>query len=104
MSQIELHDWRMVLEAGHAIGNFSALEWLPEIDVPTSHIITLRDPVIPVHRQLKLYSEISQANAVRIDGEHDAIVALAPNMGQMIVDGIHSIIERNINESAEVAP
>jgi urease beta subunit len=57
-----------------------------------------------VHRQLKLYSEISQANAVRIDGEHDAIVALAPNMGQMIVDGIHSIIERNINESAEVAP
>jgi hypothetical protein len=31
-------------------------------------------------------------------------VALAPNMGQMIVDGIHSIIERNINESAEVAP
>jgi 3-oxoadipate enol-lactonase len=104
MSQIELHDWRMVLEAGHAIGNFSALEWLPEIDVPTSHIITLRDPVIPVHRQLKLYSEISQANAVRIDGEHDAIVALAPNMGQMIVDGVHSIIERNINESAEVAP
>jgi pimeloyl-ACP methyl ester carboxylesterase len=103
MSQIELHDWRMVLEAGQAIGNFSALEWLPEIDVPTSHIITLRDPVIPVHRQLKLYSEIPQAKAVRIDGQHDAIVALAPSMSQMIVDGVNSITERNSSERAQVS-
>jgi len=53
---------------------------------------------------LKLYSEISQAKAVRIDGEHDAIVVLAPNMGQMIVDGVNSIIERNNDEPAQVSP
>lgn len=95
VSQVELHDWRMILEAGHAIGNFSALEWLSEIDVPTSHIITLHDPVIPVNRQLKLYSEIPRAQAARISGQHDAIVALAAEIGPMIVAGVNSIVERS---------
>jgi len=63
----------------------------------------LRDPVIPVHRQLKLFSEISQAQAVRIDGQHDAIVALAPNMSQMIIEGVNSIIERNSGGQPKVS-
>jgi hypothetical protein len=56
-----------------------------------------------VHRQLKLYSEISHAQAVRIDGQHDAIVALAPNMSQMIIEGVNSIIERNNDEQSKVS-
>ena len=100
ISQVELHDWRMVLEAGHAIGAFTSLEWLKEIDVPTSHIITLRDPVIPVKRQLALFSGITNAHAVRIDAEHDAIVAQAPQMAQMIINGVHSIIERSDSATA----
>lgn len=94
VSQIELHDWRMVLEAGHAIGSFSALDWVGEIDVPTSHVVTLRDPVIPVHRQLDLFAAIPNARASRVDGEHDAIVALAPRMAELIVEGVRSVIDR----------
>ena len=33
----------------------------------------------------------------------DAIVALAPSMGQMIVDGVNSITERNSSERAQVS-
>jgi 3-oxoadipate enol-lactonase len=94
ISQIELHDWRMVLEAGHAIGSFSALDWVGQIDVPTSHVVTLRDPVIPVHRQLDLFAAIPDARASRIDGEHDAIVAHAPRMADLIIDGVRSVTER----------
>ncbi|MFM8945160.1 MAG: alpha/beta fold hydrolase [Actinomycetota bacterium] len=95
ISQIELHDWRMVLEAGHAIGSFSATEWLPEIDVPTSHVVTLRDPVIPTYRQLDLVSRIQTAEAVRIDAEHDAIVAHSDRMAVHIVEGAQSVLRRS---------
>ena len=37
------HDWRMVLEAGRAIGTFRSDDWLAEIDVPTSVIVTMTD-------------------------------------------------------------
>jgi 3-oxoadipate enol-lactonase len=94
MSQVELHDWRMVLEAGHAIGSFSAGDWLHEIDVPTSHVVTLRDPVIPTYRQLDLFTRIPDAEAVRIDAEHDAIVAHADPMARFIIDGVHSVRRR----------
>lgn len=94
VSQVELHDWRMVLEAGHAIGAFSASEWLHEIDVPTSHVITLRDPVIPAYRQLDLYTRIPDARAVRIDAQHDAIVSHSDRMARLIVEGAQSVVER----------
>ncbi|MEY4362478.1 MAG: hypothetical protein RL391_1784 [Actinomycetota bacterium] len=95
ISQVELHDWRMVLEAGHAIGSFSATEWLPDIDVPTSHVVTLSDPVIPAYRQLDLVSRIPNAEAVRIDAAHDAIVVHSDRMAAHIIEGTHSVLRRN---------
>ena len=92
--QLELHDWRMVLEAGHAIGNYSALDWLGEVDVPTAHIITTRDPVVPLRRQLELFTSIPQAVAARIDAEHDAVVAQHERMGELIVDSVNSVVQR----------
>ncbi|MGB0800696.1 MAG: alpha/beta fold hydrolase, partial [Ilumatobacteraceae bacterium] len=48
VAQAARHDWRMVLEAGRALGNFSSTDWLGEIDVPTSVVVTMRDPVVPL--------------------------------------------------------
>ncbi len=99
LSQVELHDWRMVLEAGHAIGSFSAQSWVSDIDVPTAHIITLRDPVVPVKRQLQLYTSIPNAEARRIDAEHDAIVASADHMSDLIIESAHSVVARRLVRS-----
>ena len=54
VAQAAQHDWRMVLEAGHAVGQFSSLEWAHTVDVPTAVIVTLDDPVVPKSRQIKL--------------------------------------------------
>ena len=67
------HDWRAVLEAGRAIGNFSSREWISEIDVPTSTVITMRDRVVPVRRQVRLFEAIPDAEAFRVDGDHDVV-------------------------------
>jgi 3-oxoadipate enol-lactonase len=72
------HDWRMVLEAGHAIGNYVADDWLGAVDVPAAVVLTLRDQVVPMERQLRLLELIDSAAAFRVDGPHDSIVSQAP--------------------------
>jgi 3-oxoadipate enol-lactonase len=75
LQQASTHDWRMILEAGRALGNFSSLEWLGEIEQPASVIITVRDQVVPIDRQIKLIERIRHAEIFRLDAEHDAAVA-----------------------------
>ena len=73
--QVALHDWRMILEAGKAIGEFSSSDWIHEVDVPTSIVATMDDPVVPLRRQVKLWDWIPDAEIFRVAGGHDAVVA-----------------------------
>lgn len=88
------HDWRMVLEAGHAIGSYAADEWLGAVDVPTAVVLTLRDQVVPMERQLRLLELIDSASAFRIDGPHDSIVSLAPEFLAVLDAALTDITSR----------
>jgi len=88
------HDWRMVLEAGRAIGGFRSDEWLGEVDVPTAVVITMQDEVVPVRRQLLLFEEIPTAAAFRVDGGHDAAIAIPGRFVPTAVAAIHAVLER----------
>jgi 3-oxoadipate enol-lactonase len=84
----------MVLEAGRALGRFRSDEWLGEIDVPTSVVITMKDHVVPVRRQMLLFEEIPTAAAFRVDGLHDAAIAVAERFTTTAVAALHSVVER----------
>ena len=86
VQQAASHDWRLVLEAGGALGLYDARQWLPRIDVPTSVIITTRDQTVPTARQEHLASLISTARTFRVDGGHDAVIAQAPHFVPTLVD------------------
>jgi len=88
------HDWRMVLEAGRAIGSFRADEWLGDVEVPTAVVITMQDQVVPVRRQLLLFEEIPTAAAFRVDGGHDAAIARPERFVPTAVAAIHDVLER----------
>ncbi len=88
------HDWRMVLEAGRAIGSYDARPWMDEIDVPTSVLITMGDNVVPLHRQVQLFEGIHQAEAFRVDGDHDAVIAQPDRFVPTLLRACHSVIER----------
>lgn len=88
------HDWRMVLEAGRAIGRFDARPWLDDIDVPTSVVVTLRDRVVPLHRQVKFFEGIREAEAFRVDGDHDAVAAKSTRFVPTLLRACHSVQER----------
>jgi homoserine acetyltransferase len=84
-----------VLEAGRAIGSFSSREWLGEVSAPTSVLITMRDRVVPVRRQVRLFESIRGAEAFRVDGDHDAVVANAERFVPTLLRAVHSVVERS---------
>ncbi len=88
------HDWRAVLEAGKAIGKFSSTEWIGEVDVPSSSVLTMRDQVVPLRRQVKLFEQIPDSEAFRVDGMHDAVVANADRFTPTLVRAIESVLRR----------
>ncbi len=88
------HDWRMVLEAGGAIGRFRSDGWLGEVDVPTSVIVTMTDEVVPVRRQIELFESIPTAAAFRVDAGHDAAISAAERYVPTAISAIASVTER----------
>lgn len=89
--QIGRHDWRMILEAGKAIGGFSSSEWVHEIDVPTSVIVTTDDAVVPIRRQVKLWRAIPDASVSRVHGPHDSVVTRADRYIPQLLRAIRAV-------------
>jgi 3-oxoadipate enol-lactonase len=94
IEQVARHEWRTVLEAGRAIGGFSSRSWIGTINVPTSVIITMRDTVVSLHRQLDLFEAIEGAEAFRVDGDHDACIANADRFVPTLIRAITSVCDR----------
>jgi pimeloyl-ACP methyl ester carboxylesterase len=92
LQEANRHDWRMVLEAGGALGTFSARDWLGDIDVPTSVVVTQQDQVVPVRRQLHLAQSIPTARVHHIDGEHDVAVAGADRFADTLITAIGHVV------------
>jgi 3-oxoadipate enol-lactonase len=100
--EASLHDWRTVLEAGRAIGSFSSREWIGEVDVPSAVVITMRDRVVPVRRQVRLFESIRDAEAFRVDGDHDACVAKPDRFIPTLLRACHSVAERSAPNEYEL--
>jgi 3-oxoadipate enol-lactonase len=92
IEQVSTHDWRMILEAGRAIGEFSSSDWIHEVDVPTSVVVTMRDQVVPLRRQVKLFEWIPGADVFRVDAGHDACVAEAGKFVPQLVRAVESVL------------
>lgn len=76
--ELRRNDWTKVLEAGNALGRFDAREWLGEIDVPTSVVLTRFDRVVSPRRQRMFATDIPGARLFVVDGDH-GVVALEPH-------------------------
>ena len=94
VQEASMHEWRTVLEAGRALGNFSSREWLAEVDVPTAVLITMRDRVVPVQRQMRVFEAIAGAEAFRVDADHDGVVANRDRFVPQLLRACHSVVAR----------
>jgi 3-oxoadipate enol-lactonase len=94
MEQVSRHDWTKILEAGRAIGRFSSGVWVVKIDIPVAVIVTMRDHVVPLRRQIELFEAIPGAKAYRIDGDHDACVVNAERFVPTLVSACTHVAEQ----------
>ncbi len=69
-AEMARHDWRLLLEAGVAIGRFDARRWIGDVDVPTAVVVTTQDRALGARPQLEL--AIPGAVIHRIEDGHVA--------------------------------
>ncbi len=74
VGELQRNDPSAVLEAGWTIGRFRSHEWIGEVDVPTSVVVTARDQVVSPARQRRLADAIPGAHVFEADGDHGAPV------------------------------
>lgn len=89
------HDWRMLLEAGTAIGAFDSTHWIGDVDVPVSIVVTMRDRVVSRRRQTMLFDLIADAEVARVDGDHDSVVESTGRFVPALLRSIESVEARS---------
>ncbi|MFN3257307.1 MAG: alpha/beta fold hydrolase [Ilumatobacter sp.] len=95
IEQAATHDWRMLLEAGTEIGNFSSVPWIGQIDVPVSMVVTMDDQVVSRRRQTKLFELIPGVEVHRVPGDHDAVVAGSDAFVPALLRAVGSVVQRS---------
>jgi pimeloyl-ACP methyl ester carboxylesterase len=83
-AEMRRHNWRMVLEAGTASGNYNARRWIGDIDVPTVVLITTKDRALSPTLQARLAFAIPGAAIHRVDDGH--MVCASPRFAAPLVD------------------
>jgi len=95
--QIASHDWRHILEAGSAIGNFDSRTWLPEVQVPGAMIITTNDQVVSPQRQAELAASLAIPTVThRVDAGHDAVFSAREHFVPMLLDACQQVTRRSV--------
>lgn len=93
-AQLQQHDWRLILEAGGALGSFNSRDWIRSVDIPASVVITTRDRVVATKRQIRLFESLPNAIAYYVDGDHDAVYTMADVFVPQLVKACMSAAER----------
>ena len=67
------------VSAIQAVSQFSSDGWISQVDVPTAVVVTTRDRIVPVSRQLGLARAIPGASVYEVDADH-AVCITAPGV------------------------
>lgn len=87
---------------GEGLGGFDSRDWLADIDVPTSVVVSVRDRVVAPQRQQLLVDGIPTARRFEVDGGHACCVLGAQFFIQPFVEAVDAVQTEAIE--AEVPP
>jgi pimeloyl-ACP methyl ester carboxylesterase len=83
-----------IIAALNAIGHFDSREWLGEVDVPTSVVVTDRDNWVPTRRQLAMAEAIPGADIFYCHRSHAACVIGAADFLPPLLNALDSVVAR----------
>jgi 3-oxoadipate enol-lactonase len=88
------HDWATIAQAGGTLGTFKARQWLADIDVPTSVILTTEDTVVPLRRQQVLAEFIPNVHVQSVAADHDACFSGISEFAPALIAALHHVAKR----------
>ena len=100
-TELGRNDPAAMMAAAAALGRFSSREWIGEVDVPTAVVVTLRDSLVPPHRQRKLAAAIAGATVHPVDADHGACAAAPQRFVPALVDACRSVAARAVLASSD---
>ncbi|MEZ5210976.1 MULTISPECIES: alpha/beta fold hydrolase [unclassified Gordonia (in: high G+C Gram-positive bacteria)] len=83
-----------------AMAAFDARDWLGEVDVPTSVVVSTRDKTVPPERQRLLSGGIGGALEFPVDGGHAVCVLGAERFVPAFGDAVRSVLARTREPAA----
>ncbi len=90
--EMRRHDMVKVMEAGQAIGSYSARRWIGELDLPTTVVITTRDRAISPTEQHRLADAIPGAEVQLVDDGH--IACAKREFGPALLRAVDGVVAR----------
>jgi len=83
-----------LLAGARALGRFSSVAWIGQVDVPTAVVVTTDDILVPPPRQRALADALAQATLHEIAADHGAPVSCPDRFVPALVDACNSVFER----------
>ena len=91
-TEIRRGDPSVILQAGWSIGSFSSAEWIGDIDVPVSVVVTMQDNVVHPSRQLRLADSIPGSVVFPVAGDHGVCVASPRRFVPALMDAARAVV------------
>lgn len=80
-----------ILEAGASLGGFNSTDWIGDLPMPVSVIVTARDRVIPTDSQYRLADDAHAVTTIQVDADHDLPVRNDPRFTDALVEAIRAV-------------
>jgi 3-oxoadipate enol-lactonase len=79
------------ISAVQSVCEFSSHSWIGQVDVPTAVVVTARDHIVPVSRQLRLARAIPGASVHEVDADHAMCVTRPQLFTQALLQACWSV-------------
>jgi len=82
------------ISAMPAVCAFTSDSWISRVDVPAAVVVTTKDRIVPVERQLKLAAAIPGASVHELDADHGACVNAPQLFTRALLEACFSVERR----------
>ena len=79
------------ISAVQAASEFTSHSWISQVEVPTAVVVTARDRIVPVSRQLRLARAIPGASVHEVDADHAACLTRPRLFNQVLLQACWSV-------------
>jgi len=81
----------IAISAIQAVCEFTSHSWIDQVDAPAAVVVTVRDRIVPVSRQLRLARAIPGASVHEVDADHAVCVTRPQLFAQTLIQACWSV-------------